>query len=148
MCIKEPLCVMGLWLLQAVPIPICMGFHGLFVLFQKQADKQPRNPASPALTKKKQNKKNAPGPRCILVLHLPFHLFALWWLQPQFGHKAHSQKILSKTSMKSYTAKNHNTKKCTCCSKCTVMSGIWKMWKLLVESRISRMIEDSKNYNV
>lgn len=36
----------------SMPIPTCMGFHGLFVLFQKQADKQPRNPASPALTKK------------------------------------------------------------------------------------------------
>lgn len=97
----------------SMPIPICMGFHGLFVLFQKQADKQPRNPASPALTKNKKQKKCTSAQVhffCFGLVwsytYLPFHQFALWWLQPQFAHKAHSKK----TSTKSYAAKNHNTK--------------------------------------
>lgn len=64
------------WLLQAediqCPFQRAWVFMVYLFLFQKQADKQPRNPASPALTKQNKTKqKNAPGPRCILVLHLP-----------------------------------------------------------------------------
>lgn len=73
----------------SMPIPKFTGFHGLFVLLQKLADKQPRNPASPALTKKTKRKKCTwaqvhSGPTPTLPPICPLVTTATVWTQGTF----------------------------------------------------------------